>query len=82
MAAPTILGKGLTLQIGDTSEEWNQLNVAVQDMHAANLGIGNLKIDTEEAAQAGLDGPFGLVHRRQLAGNFDCSHDVISFRWV
>ena len=30
----------------------------------------------------GLDGPFGLVHRRQLAGNFDCSHDVISFRWV
>ena len=55
VAAPTILGKGLTLQIGDTSEEWNQLNVAVQDMHAANLGIGNLKIDTEEAAQAAIN---------------------------
>ena len=55
VAAPTILGKGLTLQIGDTSEEWNQLNVAVQDMHADNLGIGNLKIDTEEAAQAAIN---------------------------
>ena len=54
VAAPTILGKGLTLQIGDTSEEWNQLNVAVQDMHAANLGIGNLDISTEEAAQAAI----------------------------
>ena len=30
----------------------------------------------------GLDGPFGLAHRRQLAGYFDCSHHVNSFRWV
>ena len=53
--APMILGKGLTLQIGDTSDSFNQLNVAVQDMHADNLGIGSLKIDTEEAAQAAVD---------------------------
>ena len=52
--APTILGKGLTLQIGDTSDDFNQLNVAVQDMHAENLGIGNLDISTEEAAQAAI----------------------------
>ena len=54
VAAPMVLGKGLTLQIGDTSDDFNQLNVAVQDMHAANLGIGGLKIDTEEAAQAAI----------------------------
>ena len=55
VAAPTILGKGLTLQIGDTSDSWNQLNVAVQDMHSASIGVGNLKIDTEEAAQAAIN---------------------------
>ena len=53
--APTVLGKGLTLQIGDTSDSWNQLNVAVQDMHSASIGVGNLKIDTEEAAQAAIN---------------------------
>ena len=53
--APLVLGKGLTLQIGDTSDEWNQLNVAVQDMHSASIGVGNLKIDTEEAAQAAVN---------------------------
>ena len=49
-----VLGKGLTLQIGDTSDTFNQLNVAVQDMHAASLGIKDLKINTEEAAQAAI----------------------------
>ena len=53
--APMILGKGLTLQIGDTSDSFNQLNVAVQDMHADTLGIKDLKIDTEEAAQAAVN---------------------------
>ncbi len=53
--APQILGKGLTLQIGDTSDSWNQLNVAVQDMHSGSIGVGKLKIDTEEAAQAAID---------------------------
>ena len=54
-AGPLILGKGLTLQIGDTSDSFNQLNVAVQNMHAADLGIGDLKINTEEAAQDAVD---------------------------
>jgi flagellin len=54
-AAPTVLGKGLTLQIGDTADSYNQLNVAVQDMHAGSLGIKDLKINTEELAQAATD---------------------------
>ena len=53
-ASPKILGKGLTLQIGDTSDDFNQLNVAVQDMHAESLGIKDLKINTEELAQAAI----------------------------
>ncbi len=54
-AAPQVLGKGLTLQIGDTADSFNQLNVSVQDMHAKSLGIGGLDISTEEAAQAATD---------------------------
>jgi len=54
-AAPQVLGKGLTLQIGDTADNFNQLNVSVQDMHAKSLGIGGLDISTEEAAQAATD---------------------------
>ena len=53
-ASPQILGKGLTLQIGDTSDAFNQLNVAVQDMHTTSLGIDNLLINTEESAQQAI----------------------------
>jgi len=53
--SPVVLGKGLTLQIGDTADSFNQLNVTVQDMHSDSLGIGSLKIDTLEAAQAAVD---------------------------
>ena len=53
--APMVLGKGLTLQIGDTSDPFNQLNVSVQDMHDVSLGIKDLKINTEEAAQAAIN---------------------------
>ncbi len=55
ITAPVVLGKGLTLQIGDTSDPFNQLNVAVQDMHAESLGVGKLDISTEEAAQAAVN---------------------------
>ena len=53
--APIVLGGGLTLQIGDTSDSWNQLNVAVQDMHASSLGIDGLKISDQVSAQAAID---------------------------
>ena len=53
-AAPMVQGRGLTLQIGDTSDSFNQLNVAVQDMHAVSLGINGLKIDNEVDAQSAI----------------------------
>ncbi|NBI08952.1 flagellin [Colidextribacter sp. OB.20] len=44
---------GLTLQIGDTSDSYNQLRVNVGDMHTKALGIANLSIATrEDAAEA------------------------------
>ena len=46
-------GSPLRLQIGDTADEFNQLNVSVGDMHSVALGIGDLTIaDQEGAAKA------------------------------
>ena len=45
-----IMGTGLTLQIGDTSDAWNQLKVSVEDMHCAALGIANVDISTQDGA--------------------------------
>ena len=45
-------GKKLTLQIGDTSDDYNQLNVSIQDMHAATLGLtDDIKIGDQTSAQ-------------------------------
>ncbi len=43
--------KGLTLQIGDTSDSFNQLTVSVQDMHTAALGLDSLTLGNQEGAQ-------------------------------
>lgn len=53
----SVLGGGLTLQVGDTSDEFNKLNVAVDDMHADSLGIASHQIDitTQEGAGAAID---------------------------
>ena len=48
-------GNELTLQIGDTSDSFNQLSVKIQDMHAASLGIDAINIGTQEGAQAAVD---------------------------
>ena len=48
-------GEGLTLQIGDTSDSFNQLNVSVQDMHTNSLGIDDIDISTQEGATAAID---------------------------
>jgi len=46
-------GKGLILQIGDTSDPYNQLSVNVEDMHVDALGIGDISIlDQDSAAKA------------------------------
>ena len=46
---------GLTLQIGDTSDSFNQLNVTVKDMHAASLGIDSIDISKQTGAQEAVD---------------------------
>ena len=47
--------KGLTLQIGDTSESFNQLTVSIDDCHTYALGIDDLDIGTQAGAQAALN---------------------------
>ena len=41
---------GLTLQIGDTSDDYNKMDVQIGDMHVTALGIGDLDISTQEGA--------------------------------
>ena len=49
-------GKSLTLQIGDTSDDYNQLEVDIQDMHASKLGLDDtVKISDQKSAQAAVD---------------------------
>lgn len=48
-------GKGLSLQIGDTSDNYNQMKVGVTDMHAKTLGIAGLDVSTADAAHTAID---------------------------
>ena len=48
-------GGGLTLQIGDTSDSFNQLNVTIKDMHTASMGIDAIDISNQKSAQAAVD---------------------------
>lgn len=47
-------GGGLKLQIGDTNDSWNQLDLSISDMHVNALGIGSLDIGTREGASAAI----------------------------
>lgn len=48
-------GKGLTLQIGDTAADFNQMTVSVGDMHATALGIADVDISTQAGAKTAVD---------------------------
>ena len=48
-------GKGLTLQIGDTADDFNQLKVSIGDMHVDSLGLGSVSIADQESAAAAVD---------------------------
>ncbi len=48
-------GQGLTLQIGATAEDFNQLKVNIKDMHATALGLDQISIATQEAAGKAVD---------------------------
>lgn len=54
-SGPEVTGNGLVLQIGDTSDSYNQLTVDIQDMHADALGIADLDISEQGSAQAAID---------------------------
>ncbi len=53
--APMVLGNGLTLQIGDTSDSFNKLSVLVQDMHANSLGVSGIDISSQDGAAKATD---------------------------
>ena len=59
-ASTTTSGKALTLQIGDTSEEHNQMKVSVGDMHTSAMGskdgtsIADIDISTQDGAAAAV----------------------------
>ena len=48
IAGATSKGQGLTLQIGDTSDSFNQLNVSIGDMHVYAMGVMNDAVDGEK----------------------------------
>ena len=50
-----VSGTGLTLQIGDTSADYNQLNVSINDCHTKSLGLDNISIATQAGAQSAVD---------------------------
>ena len=45
---------GLKLQIGDTADDYNQLTVSIEDMHADALGIGGISIADQDGASAAM----------------------------
>ena len=48
-------GKALNLQIGDTADEYNRLQVNIQDCHAKALGVDQINVTTEASASEGID---------------------------
>lgn len=46
---------GLSLQIGDTAQGFNKLNVAVSSMSAQSLGIEGIDISSQEGASEAID---------------------------
>lgn len=47
-------GGGIELQIGDTNDAWNQLELSIDDMHVSSLGIGDIDISTRPGASAAI----------------------------
>lgn len=44
---------GLTLQVGDTYDDYNKLNVSINDMHASSLKVGKNDISIANQSDAG-----------------------------
>ncbi len=50
----SVLKKGLTLQIGDTAENFNQVTVSIGDMSTKGLSIDTLSVADQDSAVAAL----------------------------
>jgi flagellin len=48
-------GFGLQLQIGDTSDTYNQMSVGIGDMSAKGIGVDSIKIDEQGKAQDAIN---------------------------
>ena len=46
---------GLTLQIGDTSDSFNQMKVDLDDMHTKSLGIDSINVGSQADAKLAVD---------------------------
>ena len=53
--APTVLGGGLVLQVGDTYEDFNLLTVESSDMHTKALGLDSVDISGQAVAGASIN---------------------------
>lgn len=53
--AVTSAGGGLTLQVGDTAANYNQITVAINDMSCEGLGIDKIDISTQQGAKEALN---------------------------
>ena len=54
-AKPSVTSGGLTLQIGEDSQSYNQLTVSVADMHTKALGLDDITLKTQDGAQSAVD---------------------------
>ena len=50
-----LAGNGLTLQVGDTADEYNKVTVSVGNMSSSALGIGNISVADQDKAAAAID---------------------------
>ena len=53
--AASATGIGLTLQVGDTSDDFNKLTVSAGSMSAKSLGIADVDISTQDGASSAID---------------------------
>ena len=48
-------GRALSLQIGDSADSYNRLEVGIKDMHTSALGIAGLSISSQDSAAQAID---------------------------
>lgn len=54
-ADPAAAGKGLTLQIGDTNDDFNKVTVSVGDMSATGIGTAGINVSDQDSAGNAID---------------------------